>query len=78
MVTTVPFSTCSRYDTDCFVVCIESLQAEKPIERESTLIIKTKSIRLSPYVRFSKLKIKNNFRWTNFINRKLILKKFFE
>ena len=41
------------------------------------MIIKTKSIRLSPYVRFSKLK-KNNFRWTNFINRTLILKKFFE
>ena len=42
------------------------------------MIIKTKCIRLSPYVRFSKLKKKNNFRWTNFINRKLILKKFFE
>lgn len=40
----------------CLAVCIWSLQAEKPIERGSTLIIKAKSIRLSPGVRFSKPK----------------------
>ena len=38
------------------------------------MIIKTKSLRLSPGVRFSNLK-KKNFRSTNFINRKVIFKK---
>ena len=51
---------------------------KNPLSEEAPWLLKNQVYKTLTLRAFLKTKKKNNFRWTNFINRKLILKKFFE